>query len=156
MTSFIGEYTCRLDTKGRVLLPSGFKKQLGDGCSGKFIIRKSDFEPCLELFPEQEWERTVQLIREKTNPFNKQHAQLLRAIFRGAAELELDSSSRLLLPRRLLDLAEVTKELVLLGKDDRIEIWNVDAYNRTALSDAAFEQMVEDVLGGSAKNRGDE
>ncbi len=156
MTSFIGEYTCKLDAKGRVLFPSGFKKQLGGGSAEKFVIRKSDFEPCLELFPEEEWGRTVQMIREKTNPFNKNHARLLRAIFRGAAELEMDTSNRILIPKRLLDVISAGKDLVLLGKDDRIEVWNVDDYSKTALSDADFEKMVEDVLGGNNNRMQDE
>lgn len=148
MTTFIGEYTCKIDAKGRIVLPSAFKKQLKTEEQDSFVIKKDIFENCLVLYPMKEWETQVENIRAKLNPYNKQHNLFLRNFHRGKAELNLDANNRLLIPKRLLDLLEIEKEVVLVGIDSKIEIWNKEVYEQMEMGDEDFANLTEEILGG--------
>ena len=147
MATFIGDYVCKLDAKGRVMLPATFKKQL-PASQDKFVVKKDIFENCLVLYPMDEWERQNDLIRKKINPYNKEHGQFLRGFYRGTAELVLDSNNRILIPKRLLDLAAIDKEVILAGQDGKIEIWAKDAYDNTAGTENDFATLAEKIMGG--------
>ena len=147
MASFIGEISCKLDTKGRILFPAAFKKQIPAAAQEKFVIKKDIFEDCLVLYPFNEWERQVDIIRKKLNPYNKDHNRFLRGFFRGTAEIELDASNRILLPKRLVEKIKAEKELVLIGLDTKLEIWSKELYEELNNQDDDFAQLAEDILG---------
>jgi MraZ protein len=149
MSTFIGEYHSKLDAKNRTLLPSGFKKQLDSADKLRFVVKKNVFENCLELYPISEWEKMNKFIRSRTNSFNKKHNEFLRAFYRGAAEIELDSSGRMLLPSRLLDKVGIEKDVVFAGQDGKIELWSKDVYDQNEMSEDVFSDWAEDILGGS-------
>jgi MraZ protein len=148
MISFIGDYTCRLDSKGRITLPSAFKRQMKEGVQDGFVLKRDVFEKCLILFPMKEWDRQNQIIRSKTNPYNKEHASFLRMFFSGTAEVIPDSNSRVLLPKRLLEYAGIDGEVVLAGQFGRIEIWAAEKYEKVSRGDDEFMSMAERILGG--------
>lgn len=148
MATFIGEYNCKVDPKGRVLFPSAFKKQMPASSEDKFVVKKEIFESCLVLYTSAEWERQSEIIRSKINPYNKEHNKFLREYFRGAAEVVLDSNNRLLIPKRLLELAKIDKELVLAGQDGKIEIWAKDQYESISIEGSDFADLAEKILGG--------
>ncbi len=148
MVTFIGEYTCKLDSKGRVIFPAAFKKQLTGSNQERFVIKKDIFESCLILYPNDEWERQVKIVRKKTNPYKKEHNMFLRRFFMGVAELILDASNRILIPKRLLDEVGAEKELVMAGQFGKIEIWPRDRYEKIDLGDEEFAGMAEDIMEG--------
>lgn len=152
MTTFIGDYHCKLDEKGRVLFPSAFKKQMGSSGDDKFVVKKDIFEKCLVLFPMSEWERQNKIIRSKLNPYNKEHNQFLRGFYRGTAELELDANNRLLLPKRLLEMVDIDKEIAMAGQNGKIEIWAKENYLRMDVKEDDFAQLAEKILGGIPLN----
>ncbi len=149
MTTFLGDIDCKLDTKGRFLFPSAMRKQLSgdETVEQRFVLKKSIFKNCLELYPMAEWEDLVAKIRKKLNPFNKEHNAFLSQFHRGIAELSLDGSSRLLMPKRLMDQAGITKDIVLSGVGGMLEVWSDDEYNKAGMSDTAFEALAGNVLG---------
>jgi MraZ protein len=149
MTTFIGDYTVKLDSKGRLSFPAAFMRQLKDNSSAGFVLKKDVFEKCLILYPMEEWERQNAMIREKTNPYNKEHARFLRMFYSGTAELTLDANNRMLLPKRLLEHAEIGDELVLAGQSGRIELWSSLLYMDVSRADDDFSSMAEKILGGS-------
>lgn len=149
MTTFIGDYTCKVDEKGRVLLPSTFKKQLLPADQERFVVKKDIYEKCLVLYPLSEWERQNQIIRENTNPYNREHSQFLREFFKGTAEVSLDANGRLLLPKRLLELIDGDKELVLAGQFGKIEIWSKEKYESLGANEDKFAQMAQEILGNN-------
>lgn len=151
MASFIGDFVCKIDDKGRVLLPSVFKKAIPAEAHDTFIIKKDIYERCLVLYPLNEWERQVQIIRQKLNPYNKEHNAFLRGFFKGTAEVILDSTNRLLIPKRLLEEAGIEKEAVLAGQDGKIEIWNKDLYDAISTSND-FANLAETIMGGNITN----
>jgi len=154
MTTFIGDYVCKVDEKGRVLLPAAFKKQLAASSTPEnFVVKKDIFEKCLVLYPGEEWERQCAIIRGSLNSYNKQHNVFLREFFRGTAEVQLDTGGRLLLPKRLLESIEAGKELVLAGQDGKIEIWDKDLYEKVSQPEQDFAALAESILGGINKQQ---
>jgi len=149
MTTFIGEYSCKVDAKGRIMLPSAFKKQMPSASSDKFVVKKDIFEQCLVLYPMDEWERQNKLIRSRLNPYNKDHNRFLRNFYRGTAELVLDSNNRMLIPKRLLELIRAKKEVILAGQDGKIEIWAQDIYVGGADGEDEFASLAEKIMGGT-------
>jgi MraZ protein len=156
MSSFIGDYSCKLDVKGRVMLPSAFKKHLSAEAQNKFVVKKDIFEKCLVLYPMDEWDRQTTILRAKINPYNKEHNKFLRGFYRGTAELELDTNNRLLMPRRLIDLVEIGREVIMAGQDDRIEIWAKDQYGKVASGEDEFADLAEKILGGTENEKNEQ
>lgn len=149
MITFIGDYTCKLDSKGRVALPAAFKRQMNQALEEGFVLKRDVFDKCLILYPMKEWERQNQLIRNRTNPYNKEHNRFLRMFFSGTAEVQADSSNRLLIPKRLMEFAGIAKEAVLAGQYGKIEIWSPDDYEGFTKADDDFANLAEKILGGT-------
>lgn len=149
MANFVGDYNCKMDAKGRVVLPSSLKKQLSSASETTFVIKKDIFEKCLTLYPMKEWERQNEIIRSKVNPYNKEHNQFLRGFYRGTAQIELDANNRLLIPKRLTDLVGIDRDLVFAGQDGRIEIWASDQYERMEPNEDDFATLAEKIMGGN-------
>jgi len=149
MLNFIGEYFCKIDVKGRVLFPSALKKQMISTSFGKFVIKKDIYENCLILYPIEEWEKQNELLRTKLNPYNKEHSKLLRAYYRGTAEITLDSNNRLLLPKRLMEQAGIGKEIYMSGQDKKIEIWSKQNYDANMIDENEFSELAEKLLGNN-------
>ena len=145
MTNFIGDHTCKVDSKGRILFPAALKKQLDDNIS-QFVIKKDLFENCLVMYTNREWEHQNKIIRSQINNFNKEHNRFLRGFYRGTAEITLDGSSRLLIPKRLLDISGIKKEVILSGQDSKIEIWSKEAYDNLIEDENEFAALAEQIM----------
>jgi MraZ protein len=149
MATFIGDYTCRLDSKGRLIFPSALKKQMEPAADARFVVRRDIFEKCLVLYTGDDWEEQMKSIRSRINPYNREHNLFLRNFFKGTAELTLDASNRLLVPKKLVELAGIDREVVLAGQDGRIEIWASDRYDAIEMPAGDFADLAEKLLGGS-------
>jgi MraZ protein len=147
MSTFIGDYTCKVDVKGRIILPVAFKKQMPAEALDHFVVRKDIFENCLVLYPIDDWNRQLEKIRKKINPYNREHNMFLRNFFKGTAELSLDNNNRLLIPKRFMDLIGADRDVVLAGQDGRIEIWAADIYVKIDMAAADFADLAEKLLG---------
>jgi MraZ protein len=146
MAYLIGEYDCKLDTKGRFVLPAGLKKQLLPGDQERFVINRG-FEKNLTLYPDSEWQKISREVNS-LNLYNKKNRDFVRYFFRGSTELSTDSSNRLLLPKSLLDYAGIDKEVVLFAYGQRIEIWAKDAYEQMMNNEPEdFSALAEEVMG---------
>lgn len=151
MANFVGEYECKADAKGRVMLPAGLKKQVSPEAKEKFIINRG-FEKHLVLYPMNEWEKISAEVNS-LNLYVKKNRDFMRKFMNGATELELDSSSRLLLPKRLMEYAGISNEMVLFAYGNRIEVWAKDAYEQMIKDDSEdFGSLAEDVMGNKTKS----
>ena len=149
MATFIGDYSCKVDVKGRVILPVAFKKQMPADAQDHFVIRKDIFENCLVLYSIEDWNRQLDKIRKRINPYNREHNMFLRNFFKGTAELTLDNNNRMLVPKRLLDQVGVERDVVLAGQDGRIEIWAADIYAKIDMQAEDFANLAEKLMDGS-------
>ncbi len=146
MTNLIGEYDCRLDDKGRIILPAGLKKQIPTEAHDKFVINRG-FENCLVLYPMNEWQLISEEVNRK-NLYNRKNRNFMRYFYRGATELMLDGANRLLLPKALLEYAKIEKDVTLFAYSNRIEVWDRDSYTRLLTAEPEdFALLAEEVMG---------
>lgn len=148
MISIQGEHICKIDSKGRFLFPNGMKTQLGSNLKDGFIVKKSVFNNCLELYPRKNWDDLIQKITLKLNRFVRKHNDFIRAFTSGLKELDLDASGRVQVPRDLLLFANLGKEIVITAKLDCIEIWDKATYDKIiADTQLDISSLAEEVLG---------
>jgi MraZ protein len=146
MTILHGEYECRIDDKGRIILPAGLKKQIPPEAQEKFVINRG-FENCLTMYPMNEW---IEVSRDvnQLNLFVKDHRIFARNFNRGATELQLDASNRVLIPKTLLEYARIQKDLILSAFSNRIEVWAKEEYEQhLKMSDEEYANLAEKVMG---------
>lgn len=129
------------------MLPSGIKKQLLPILENGFVLRRSVFQECLELYPMEEWQLLMQKMN-KLNRFKKKNNDFIRRFSAGAKMIEVDANGRLLIPKDLTVFAGITKEVVVSSAINIIEIWDKDKYEQ-AISDTAgdFSDLAEEVMG---------
>ncbi len=154
MITFIGQYSCKVDEKGRIMLPTAFKKQLPQDEQDRFVVKPDVFEKCLVIYPVREWEKLDKMIRSRTNSFNPEHARFLRMFYHGSAEITLDASNRMLLPKRLIEYGGLGREAILAGQSGKIEIWSVEMYENASRAPSDFALMAEKILGGTFNDPG--
>ena len=144
--SFLGEYEATLDAKGRFLLPAGFKRQLPEGESTRFVINRG-FEKCLSLYPIQSWQPLYDQI-STLNDFDPKVREFRRFFLNGAIEVEPDSAGRILIPQNLKDYAGLGKDLVLAAAVNKIEIWDKEKYKKffESYSPDDFSALAQSVM----------
>ena len=152
MSHFIGTFECKADDKSRIMIPISLKKQISNIIKDDFVIKRSVFNSCLELYPMLEWT----LLMEKVNTlnrFNKKNNDFIRRFTAGVKIVKIDSSGRLLIPRDLILHAEIKKEVVVSSAVNILEIWDKNFYE-TSINAATidFGLLAEDVMGDKNKD----
>ena len=155
VVNLIGTYECKADVKGRLMLPSTVKKQLSSILQEGFVLKRSVFQPCLELYPMSEWNVMMAKVN-KLNRFVKKNNDFIRRFTAGVKIIELDTTGRMLIPKDLHSFAGISKEVVLSSSVNIIEIWDKSRYER-AIDEASddFADLAEEVM-GNLKDEGDE
>ena len=144
MTTFIGEYTVKVDDKGRLVFPSAFKSVMPSGEDLRFVIKKDIFTDCLEMYTFREWERQSEEVKSRLNFFNRKHALFWREYMRDRAVVEPDPKlGRISIPKKLLEAIGVNKEVVFAGNDFKIEIWAREKYSENVISGEEFMTLAE-------------
>ena len=144
MTTFIGEYTVKVDDKGRLVFPSAFKSVMPSGEDLRFVIKKDIFTDCLEMYTFREWERQSEEVKSRLNFLNRKHALFWREYMRDRAIVEPDPKlGRISIPRKLLEAIGVNKEVVFAGNDFKIEIWAREKYSENVISGEEFMTLAE-------------
>lgn len=146
MLNLLGEYDCKLDAKGRLMMPSGLRKQLQDVAHEGFVVNRDMFSKCLILYPMQEWKSVTAHIN-KLNRFVAKNVLFIRKFNNGATPVEMDALGRLLIPAHLSEYADLQKELKVTGNGDRIEIWSKSAYQAMLDEDIDMARLSEEVMG---------
>nr|WP_321248161.1 division/cell wall cluster transcriptional repressor MraZ [uncultured Psychroserpens sp.] len=147
MNPLIGTYECKVDAKGRLMLPAAIKKQLLPILQNGFVLKRAVFQPCLELYPMSEWDILMQKVN-KLNRFKKKNNDFIRRFTAGLKQVEVDSAGRLLIPKDLVTFSGITKDIVVSSAINIIEIWDKDNYEK-AIDDATgdFADLAEEVMG---------
>jgi MraZ protein len=145
--SFIGTYECKADAKGRVMIPVTLKNQMAPVLNRGFVIKRSVFQPCLELYPMDEWNLLMEKMNKK-NRFRKKNNDFIRRFSAGVKPVEIDATGRLLIPKNLVSIAGIKKEVVLSSAINIIEIWDKDSYEKVIDETAEnFAELAEEVMG---------
>lgn len=127
MTHLIGQFECKADTKGRVSLPVALKGQIAPILAQGFVLKRSVFQPCLELYPKAAYDELMQKIVAK-NQFSRNYDTFLRNFLAGSQEITIEEHGRLQIPKALISFAAIKKEVVLASAINRIEIWDKSKY----------------------------
>ena len=139
MNTFIGEYTVKIDDKGRMVFPSAFKSLMPADGDMRFVIKKDIFEDCLEMYTFEEWERQSSEVKSRLNFFNRDHAMFWREYMRDRAIVEPDGKvGRISVPKKLLEAIGVNKEVVFSGNDYKIEIWAREKFEAARISNDQY------------------
>lgn len=142
---FYGEFRHSVDNKGRVIIPAKFRLVLKDKYIEKFYVTRG-LERCLFLFTENDWNLLEQ--KFKNLPLTQGTARAFsRLLFSGAYEATCDKQGRILIPNHLLQYARITKDVLVVGVSNRIEIWDVntwDEFSKISLSD--YEKIAEELV----------
>lgn len=144
--NLLGEYECKVDAKGRFMLPAGLKKQLAEVLHEGFVLNRDVFEECLVLYPMVEWKKVAAKLN-RLNRFVKNNAVFIRKFNNGATPLEIDTVGRLNLPNNLAESASITADIVVIGNGERIEIWDKTKYRQMQDEEIDFESLSEEVMG---------
>jgi len=146
--TFIGTYECKSDSKGRVMIPVALKNQMAPVMNDGFVLKRSVFQPCLELYPMAEWNLLMEKMNKK-NRFKKKNNDFIRRFSAGVKIVEVDAAGRLLIPKNLISIAGITKEVVLSSAINIVEIWDKDSYEKVIEETAEdFADLAEEVMGG--------
>ena len=153
MSYLIGVYECKVDSKARLMIPVQLKKQIGAALTSAFILKRSVFHPCLELFTIDSWNNVVKDINQ-LNRFVKKNNDFIRMFTAGVKLIDLDSNGRLLIPKDLKQYASIQSELVLSSSGNMIELWNKSQYEKVVSdSESDFSKMAEEVMGNINNNQ---
>jgi MraZ protein len=133
MTFFTSEYECKLDAKGRLVLPSRIKAQLPAEGGEELVIRRG-FEQCLIVYPMVEFKKVFSKI-SGLNEFNEEYRKLQRNFLSGVVTVELDGNGRFLIPKNMLTYAQIDKDSTLVGMGNKVEIWNPAIYEKHLIQD---------------------
>ncbi|MDO4728366.1 MAG: division/cell wall cluster transcriptional repressor MraZ [Bacteroidota bacterium] len=148
MAILTGTYECKLDAKARVMIPAPLKKQFADVEKG-FVLKRSIFSSCLELYPMSEWEQMMQKING-LNRFSKENNDFIRRFTAGVKIVEVDASGRFLIPKDLMQFAKIDKEIVLTAIGAIVEVWDKELYEKTIEDTSVdFAELAEKVMGGN-------
>lgn len=142
---FCGKIQAKMDAKGRLFLPSEFRKQMG-GADLRFVLRRDVFQPCLVVYPAETWEREVAALKVRLNPWNREEAMLLRTFMAEVELVTLDSNGRFIVPRRFMSLCGTTRTVSFIGFGDRLEIWDAALAEQPFLAPEALAEAVEAVM----------
>ncbi|OIQ27410.1 MAG: division/cell wall cluster transcriptional repressor MraZ [Bacteroidetes bacterium MedPE-SWsnd-G2] len=129
------------------MMPAAFKKQLSPVLQDGFVIKRAVFQPCLELYPMEEYQKLMTQVN-KLNRFKKKNNDFIRRFNAGVKTVEVDGNGRLLIPKDLVQFSGISKNIVLTASVGIIEIWDKEKYE-VAIDDAAvdFADLAEEVMG---------
>ncbi len=140
--NFLGQFECKMDDKGRVKLPAVLRKQFPEGDGSRFMLAK-DIEDCLVIYPAKTWAKTEATL-QKLNPFNSNHQKFVNAVTTGLTEVDIDSADRFLISTALKKYLGTSKDIVLKGKFDRIQVWDANKYEAYTTGNVANIQQLAD------------
>jgi MraZ protein len=145
VSAFKGSYEYSVDSKGRINIPAKLRKSVSPEANETFTITRG-FEKCLFIYPQDEWLRLENSIRA-LSPTNPQHRFFMRVLLQQAVDIQLDAQSRITIPRDLLQFADITSDVLILGVLEHIELWNPKEYTAyLAAQQNSYEDIAQTVL----------
>lgn len=147
MSTFIGKYDVKADAKGRVFIPSHYRKLLPETDRGRIVMRRDADHDCLILYPEAVWDVKVNELKAVLDEWNPDDQLMLMQFMADAEWLDIDSQGRILLPKRQLEILQpVQTELIFVGMLDRMAIWSKAGYEKVQMSPKDFAARLKDKM----------
>lgn len=148
-------YECKVDAKFRLPLPAGLKKFWAEILEEGFVLKRSVFQPCIEIHTMGDWEKINKKL-EGLNQHVKKNQDLVRAFKKGLKVVEVDGNGRIQIPKELVAFAGISKDVVLAPSIRTMEIWDKDRYEElTQIDEFDFAALTEEVLGNVGDDEDD-
>lgn len=145
MSTFIGKYEAKADSKGRIFIPSSYRKLLPEGSRERIVMRHDANNDCLTLYPETVWNEVVGQLKATLDEWNPEDQLLLMQFMSDAEWLDIDSQGRVLISKRHLQEIEVeNNEVLFTGMNDRFALWSRRRYEQTLLPRNDFAQRLSE------------
>lgn len=146
MIQFLGNSDAKADAKGRIFIPSVFRKILQQAGEEFLVLRKDVFQDCLVLYPGSVWQKEIESLRSKLNKWDNEQQQIFRQFVLDAERLEMDASGRVLIPKRYLEKVEIAADVRFLGMDDTIELWAKEKLESQILPPDKFTTKLQELM----------
>ena len=148
MAKFIGEYSVKIDDKGRMIFPSAFKGVFAPEEKIALVVKKDIFENCLQMYTWQQWEEESNQVKARLNFFKREHSEFWREYMRDRAVVEPDEKlGRITIPKKMLESIGAEKEMIFAGNDHKIEIWAKESYEQKRMDPVSFAQLAQKIMG---------
>ena len=145
MSTFIGKYDAKADIKGRVFIPSAYRKLLPDGERERIVMRKDAENDCMILFPEHVWNEKLEDFKSKLDEWNPIDQMLLMQFVSDAEWLDIDSQGRVLMSKKNMQLIGVeNSEVLFVGMIDRFAVWSKPRYEQAKMSNQDFATLLKE------------
>lgn len=143
---FLGNIEAKADAKGRIFLPSVFRKVLQASGEENLVLRRDVFQKCLVLYPESVWNAQMDELRSRLSRWNAAHQQIFRQFVSDVEMLTLDGNGRFLLPKRYMQMVDIEQSVKFIGMGDTIEIWSTTLTEKPFLEADEFGAALEDIM----------
>jgi MraZ protein len=145
MSTFIGKYEAKADVKGRIFIPSAYRKLLSDVERERVVMRKDAENNCLIIFPEHVWSEKLQDFKSKLDEWNATDQMLLMQFVSDAEWLDIDSQGRVLITKKNLQAIGIeNSEVLFVGMIDRFAVWSKTHYEQAKLPSSEFAKLLNE------------
>lgn len=152
MVSFYSIYPVNVDSKGRVVLPAPFKKEMGDALETVYIVEKDVYDKCLNVYPLSAWQARVEKLKLRLNMDDPMQSKMLSRYFEEIVKVNMADNGRLNIPNEMLQYAGISKDAVFTGQGVRMRLWDPERHESSRLSDEDYAKMYKELLGGHLEN----
>jgi MraZ protein len=140
---FLGKSNLTLDAKGRIAIPARYREQLFELCDGKMVVTYNPAEKCLPIYPYEEWRQCVRKMQAAPDQSPKVR-KLQRLIYSFTHEVDMDASGRLLIPQDSREEVGLSKNAVLIGHGEKLELWDEESWLRVSKEES--KELIETIV----------
>jgi MraZ protein len=152
MISFSNIYPATVDDKGRVVLPSSFKKEMGDAIELVYVVEKDVYDHCLNIYPYSTWQTKVERFRRRLNMDDPIQSKMLSRYYEEIVKVSMAENGRLNISGDMLEYAGIKREAVFSGQGTRMRLWEPSRHKASRLSDEDYTRLYKELLGGPMDN----
>jgi MraZ protein len=152
MISFSNIYPVTIDDKGRVVVPSSFKKEMGEAIETVYVVEKDVYDQCLNIYPYSTWQIKVERLRNRLNMDDPVQSKMLSRYYEEIVKVTMAENGRLNIPGDMLEYAGIKKEAVFTGQGSRMRLWEPGRHKTSRLSDEDYARLYKELLGGPMEN----
>jgi MraZ protein len=152
MISFSNIYPASVDDKGRIVLPSPFKKEMGEAIETIYVVEKDVYDQCLNIYPYSTWQIKVERLRNRLNMDDPVQSKMLSRYYEEIVKVAMAENGRLNIPGEMLEYAGIRKEAVFTGQGSRMRLWEPVRHKASRLSDEDYTKLYKELLGGPLEN----
>lgn len=152
MVSFSNIYPATVDDKGRVVVPSSFKREMGEAIETTYVVEKDVYDQCLNIYPHSTWLIKVERLRHRLNMDDPIQSKMLSRYYEEIVKVVMAENGRLNIPDEMLSYAGIKKEAVFTGQGSRMRLWEPSRHQASRLSDEDYARLYKELLGGPMDN----